>query len=61
VSKFTAVIGQSSYELPEEVCTLDDVVTALTAHGVTEFKVYQLVGDYRPENKVINVLDKENV
>jgi hypothetical protein len=61
VSKFTAVIGQSAYELPEEFSTLDGVVTALTTHGVTEFKVYQLVGDYKPENKVINVLDKENI
>lgn len=61
MSKFTAVIGQSVYKLPEELTTLDSVVTALTTHGVTEFKVYQLVGDYKPENKVINVLDKENV
>ena len=60
-SKFLVAIGEDALEAPEEITTLDGVVASVTTQGVTEFKVYKLVGDFKPENKVVNVLDKENV
>lgn len=59
--KFLVSIGEAAVEVPEDLTTLDGVVATVTSQGVTEFKVYELVGDFKPENKVVNVLDKESV